>query len=141
MTLVTLIGEKLAEKNTEFIYIGPLNECRNCKLKNVCFNLKTHRRYKITKVRDKRHNCNVHVGNVVVVEVEEQPIETAIDKKHVEGSSTKIEKKNCDNIHCEFYDLCTNEAVQKDKTYKIVKIMESINCPKGYNLNKAELTE
>ena len=37
MPLVTLIGEKLAKKDFEFIYLGPINDCRNCKLKTVCF--------------------------------------------------------------------------------------------------------
>jgi uncharacterized protein (UPF0179 family) len=71
MALVTLIGEKIAEENMEFVYIGPNNDCRNCKLKNVCFNLKVGRRYKITNVRDKKHSCNVHEGPAVVVEVKQ----------------------------------------------------------------------
>ena len=71
MALVTLIGERLADKDKEFIYIGPNNECKNCKLKTVCFNLKPGKKYKITKIRDKRHNCNIHAGNAIVVEVQE----------------------------------------------------------------------
>jgi len=71
MPLVTLIGEKLAKENDEFIYLGPQNDCKNCKLKTVCFNLKQGSQYKIIKVRDKRHNCNVHEGNAAVVEVQE----------------------------------------------------------------------
>ncbi|HDM67133.1 MAG TPA: UPF0179 family protein [Thermoplasmatales archaeon] len=141
MTLVTLIGEKLAEKNLEFIYLGPLSECRNCKLKNVCFNLKPHRRYRITNVRDKRHSCNIHMGNVVAVEVEELPIEVTVEKRHTLGSIIKIEKRNCDNIECKYYELCNNEAIQKDKTYKIVKIHDTIDCPKGLKLNRAEVIE
>ena len=50
MPLVTLIGEKLAIEDAEFTYLGPQNDCRNCKLKTVCFNLKPGRRYKITTV-------------------------------------------------------------------------------------------
>jgi len=142
MPLVTLIGEKLAEKDKEFIYLGPNNECRNCKLKTVCFNLKPNRHYKITEVRNKKHNCNVFEGGVVVVEVQELPIVTTIDKKLSKGSKTKIEKKDCKSIGCPFYDLCTNKAVQKDKKYKITKIYkENIDCPMGYNLQKAELKE
>jgi uncharacterized protein (UPF0179 family) len=71
MPLVTLIGEKLANEGAEFLYLGPNNGCRNCKLKTVCFNLKTGKKYKITKIRDKRHNCNIHDENVQVVEVQE----------------------------------------------------------------------
>ena len=93
MPLVTLIGEKLANNETEFFYLGPNNECRNCKLKTVCFNLKIGRKYKITNIRDKRHNCNIHEATVVVVEVQEMPILTTIEKKLTEGSKTKINNK------------------------------------------------
>jgi uncharacterized protein (UPF0179 family) len=140
MPLVTLIGEKLAEEETEFIYLGPNNECRNCKLKTVCFNLKPGRKYKITSVRDKRHNCNVHEGNAAVVEVKEMPIITAIDKKLSEGSKIKFNNKECKNIGCVNYELCS-VILQKDKNYKIIKTYESIECPIGYDLQKAELSE
>ncbi|UCB58450.1 MAG: UPF0179 family protein [Thermoplasmatales archaeon] len=71
MPFVTLIGEKLAIEGDEFKYLGTNNGCRKCKLKTVCFNLKPGSTYKITKIRDKQHKCNVHDGNVVAVEVQE----------------------------------------------------------------------
>jgi len=142
MPLVTLIGEKLAKEENMFTYLGPNNECRNCKLKTVCFNLKPGRNYKITKVRDKRHNCNVHEGTAAVVEVQEMPILTAIDKKISQGSKAKIDNKECQNIGCINYDLCSIIInLNKDKNYKVVKIFESIECPIGYELQKAELSE
>jgi hypothetical protein len=138
--MVTLIGEKIAKENEEFTYLGPNNDCKNCKLKTVCFNLKPGRRYKIKKVRDKRHNCNVHQGTVVVVEVEEIPIITAIDKKYSEGSKLKIEKIDCDNIGCKNYYLC-KVKLQKDKKYTITKVYDDIDCPLGYTLKKVELSD
>ena len=140
MPLVTLIGEKIAEENMEFVYIGPHNDCRNCKLKTVCFNLKPGRHYKINKIRDKRHSCNLHDGLAAVVEVEELPIKTCVDKKLSKGDTVKNEGKNCNNIGCGYYDLCKIE-LQKDKKYKISKIIEEINCPAEYDLQIVELTE
>ena len=140
MPLVTLIGEKLAKEGNEFIYLGPQNDCKNCKLKTVCFNLKTNRHYKITKIRDKKHSCNVHDGSAAVIEVQELPIITAIDKKISEGTETKIEKKECKNIGCEYYELCS-VTIQKDKKYKITKTYENIKCPIGYEIQKAELLD
>ena len=140
MPLVTLIGEKIAKKDSEFVYIGPNNECRNCKLKTVCFNLKPGRRYKITNIRDKRHQCNLHDGTAAVVEVQEMPILTTIDKKLSEGSKAKIENKECRSIGCIHHDLC-DVNLHKDKSYKIGKTYETIDCPMGYDLQKAELTE
>lgn len=141
MPLVTLIGEKIAKEGTEFVYIGPNNDCRNCKLKTVCFNLKIGRNYRITKIRDKRHNCNVHEGTTLVVEVEELPIIAAIDQDLIDKKETKIEKKECQNIGCEYYQFCNNVAIQKERNYKIIKVLEKIDCPIGYELNKVELND
>jgi hypothetical protein len=140
MPLVTLIGEKLAKEGNEFVYLGPQNDCKNCKLKTVCFNLKINRHYKITKIRDKKHSCNVHDGSAAVIEVQELPILTAIDKRLSEGAETKIEKKECKNIGCEYYELCS-VTIQRDKKYKITKTYESIECPIGYEIQKAELLD
>jgi len=140
MVLVTLIGEKIAVEDAEFTYLGPQNDCRNCKLKTVCFNLKPGRRYKITNVRDKRHNCNVHEGNAAVVEVQELPIFTSVDKKTSEGESIKIDKKDCGSIGCDNYEICS-VTLLKEKKYKIAQIYEDIECPMGYELKRAEITE
>jgi uncharacterized protein len=140
MPLVTLIGEKLAKKDCEFIYTGPINECRNCKLKTVCFNLKPGRKYKITNVRDKRHNCNVHEGTAVVVEVQDLPIIITVDSKLSEGDTLKIEEKKCRSIGCGNFELC-NSPPNTNKKYKIVKIFKKIDCPLDYDLNKAEISE
>ncbi|MFW6120440.1 MAG: UPF0179 family protein [Petrotogales bacterium] len=141
MALVTLIGELLAKEDEEFVYLGPNNECRNCKLKTVCFNLRQNRRYKITKIREKQHNCDIHEGNVVVVEVSILPILTAIDKKLSEGAKTKVNKRECKNIGCDNFDICTNKAVQDEKVYTIKKVHKKIECPEGYELYKVELTD
>ena len=141
MTLVTLIGEKLAKEDEEFIYLGPNNDCRGCKLKTVCFNLKPGRRYKIIDIRDKRHSCGLHEGNAAVVEVQELPIIAAIDKELTEGKTAKIERKECKNIGCNNFELCNNLALQKDRNYKITKIYEGLDCLIGYELQKAELTD
>jgi hypothetical protein len=141
MPLVTLIGELLAQEGTEFTYLGPNNDCRNCKLKTVCFNLKPGRRYEITKIRDKQHDCTVHEGNVVVVEVTERPLVTAMSKKPVEGTAIKINQTPCKHIGCPHIELCSNIALQKGKTYKVKKVYEQLECPAGHELYRVEVTE
>jgi uncharacterized protein (UPF0179 family) len=142
MPLVTLIGEKLAKVGNEFVYLNANNDCRNCKLKTVCFNLKPGRRYKVTKIREKRHSCSVHDGVTAVVEVQEMPINAVIDKTISKDFTEKIEKKDCNNIGCTYYELCNNIALQRDKNYKITKKYDDIiDCPIGYNLQKADLTD
>ena len=52
----------------------------------------------------------------------------------------KIDNNGCRSIGCLYYELCS-VILQKDKNYKIIKIFESIDCPVGNNLQKAELSE
>lgn len=142
MAHVTLIGEKLAKKGNEFIYLGPQNDCKNCNLKTACFNLKPGRKYKITKIRENRHNCKIHEGKTAVIEVEEQPITITTPKNLKQGEEIKITKTGCIHIGCINYEFCSNPYLQKEKTYKITKIIEEkIECPKELELQKVEITD
>jgi uncharacterized protein len=141
MVLVTLVGEQLAVEGEEFTYLGSNSECRNCQLKTVCFNLKPGRSYRITKLREKSHDCNIHEGKVVVVEVEELPLTIAINKELPEGATTTVEKKACKNIGCDSYDICTNPALQNGKTYTIKKVYGKIKCPRRFELYKVDVLD
>jgi len=141
MTLVTLVGEKMAKEGMEFIYLGPHPECKNCKLKTVCFNLKKGRRYKILNVREKRHDCNVHEDGVRVVEVDELPLIAAVRKGTRKNAKIKIKSPNCAHLDCKYYELCHNPAVLEDKEYKVIKLLEPIECKEGKGLIKAELSD
>jgi uncharacterized protein (UPF0179 family) len=141
MVLVTLVGEQLAVEGEEFTYLGSNSECRNCQLKTVCFNLKPGRDYRITKLRDKYHECGIHEGKVVVVEVEELPLAVAITKELSEGTTTTIEKKDCKNIGCDSFEICINTALQNGKRYTVKKVYEKIECPRHYELYKVDVTD
>ena len=141
MVLITLIGEKLAVEGLEFTYVGSISECKNCKLKTVCFHLKPGRNYTITNIRDIKHPCNVHEGNAVIVEVSELPFIAAITEEISEGTKTTVEQQKCKNIECNFFEICTNNAFQKRKKYTIKKTFGKIECPLGHELYKVELMD
>lgn len=141
MAQVTLIGQNIAEKDLVFRYLGPLSECKDCKLKNICFNLKPYYRYRIKKVRDKRHSCSVHDGDVVVVEVERLPLLAAIEKKYSKGSKITYQSRKCDQSDCDWYGICQSNAVKDNRKYKILKINDSIDCQQGFDLQEVELKE
>jgi uncharacterized protein len=141
MVLVTLVGEQLAVEGEEFTYLGSNNECRNCQLKTVCFNLKPGRHYRITKLRDKQHDCTIHEGKVIVVEVEELPLTVTLPKDSSEGQTTTVNKQDCKNIGCDSFEICTNTALQNGRTYTIKKVYEQIKCPKNRTLYKVDLTD
>jgi len=143
MVIVTLIGEKQAKEGNEFIYIGPLSECRDCKIKQVCFNLEPGKRYVITKVRENpKHECRMHDGYARVVEVEKCEIKVVISPKNaIEGATLSIEPKPCKNIGCEFYLECNPLGVKKEDKFKVKKIIRDIKCPDGENLKEVLLQD
>ncbi len=134
MVLITLVGKKLAKVGNEFIYVGITQKCRNCKLKTVCSNLQEGRTYKIIKVRNKFHDCAIHDGGVVVVEVEKQPATANIKKEEAEATAVEYHAIKCDNISCNEYDFCN--TLLKEKEYKILEIIGDVDCPKKYKLKK-----
>jgi uncharacterized protein (UPF0179 family) len=141
MVLVTLVGEHLAVEGEEFTYLGANTECRNCQLKTVCFNLKPGRQYRITKLREKHHDCTVHEGTVIVVEVEELPLTVAITQNLAEGETAIVERQDCKNIGCESFEICTNTTQQNGKSYVVKKVYEKITCPKHHELYKVDLVD
>ncbi len=140
--MITLIGKELAHEGLEFQYLGPLLECRNCKLKNVCFNLDEGKWYRITGVRDKEHDCKVHDGGkVVTVEVEELPVPLALSAKSVvEGETLTFKPINCKEYNCEYYELCHPMGLRDGTKIKIEKVVEDIKCPKNKSLKKVLVT-
>ncbi|OYT60348.1 hypothetical protein B6U71_00955 [Euryarchaeota archaeon ex4484_178] len=139
--MITLIGKALAEEGLEFQYRGPLMECRTCKLKNVCFNLDEGKWYRITKIRDKEHDCKIHEGGkVVTVEVEEIPVPIIISAKNVvEGETITYKPVSCRDTKCEYYPLCHPIGLREGDKIKIVKVLENVECDKK-NLKKVLVT-
>lgn len=141
MVIVTLVGEDLAVEGGEFTYVGANTECRNCQLKTVCFNLKPGRTYKITKLRDKRHNCAIHDGQVVVVEVEEQPLAGMVDREVPEGVSLALKKNSCRQLSCPNIEVCNNPAIQPERSYTVQKVHGKVDCPKGSTLYRIDVKD
>lgn len=139
MVLVTLIGKKLAKVGNEIIYVGITQKCKNCKLKTVCSNLQEGRRYRITKVRNKFHECGLHDGGVVAVEVEKLPAVVNIKKEQAEATAINFRQVRCDNISCKEYDYCNSPI--KEKEYRIVKVVGDVECERGNELKKVMIDD
>ena len=140
MVAVTLIGEKLAKEGRTFLFLGPLTECRDCKLKTVCFNLEEGRTYTITSVRNVHHDCRVHEGGVRVVEVEKAPIRTTTHMRNaLEGTSLVWEDKACLNVGCQHFLLCGPKGMKPGEKYRVVKVIGYVDCPDGQQLKEVML--
>jgi uncharacterized protein (UPF0179 family) len=140
MVLVTVVGELQCRKGLEFVFGGPLAECRDCKVRNVCFHLEEGRIYRVTAARDVHHECKVHEGGVRVVEVEKVPTRTAIEKSAaVEGSLITFEESDCDWIGCENFRVCRPAGASEGMKFRVISVGEVLDCPRGRALRVAVL--
>ncbi len=143
MTNVTLVGEKHAKKGNKFIYRGSLSECRDCKVKTVCFNLEDGRKYEIKEVRQMHHPCKIHEGGVRAVEYEKQPIEYAISADAaIEKARVTLEvREPCTNRGCDYYKLCFPQGIKLASQYEIKTVSGTINCTEGKQLKEVLLVD
>lgn len=140
MVLVTVVGEHQCRKGFEFVFGGPLAECRDCKVRNVCFHLEPNRLYRVTEIREVRHECKVHEEGVRVVEVEKLPTRSALpNKTAVEGSVITFEETTCNHIGCPNYRLCKPSGASEGMRFRIVSVEEEIDCLKGRTLRAVVL--
>lgn len=138
--LVTLIGEKQTRLGTEFIYAGPLVECKDCKLKGVCFNLEIGMKYRIIGIRPSHHDCKIHEEGVRAVEVEKIPLLTAVSSKAaIEGATVSYEMRECRNLGCENYRVCRPSGAKTEDKLRIVRLGNDIACPEGLKLREVFL--
>ena len=140
--MITLIGKELAQKGVEFVYLGSVEECKNCRFKSSCVDsLELNRKYVITDVKDTEQKCPVHSQNIVIpVEIERAQIDVLTPSKNIfEGSTFTYEAPKCDE-YCEFHDLCFPEGlVENDKCIVIKNQGKHKECKKEYALNKLTL--
>ena len=132
MVLLTVIGRKLAKPDLEFVFMGPNSNCKDCKVKTICFHLETGTKYKIINARDVVHDCPQHEDNVVIVEVEEVPREAIIPKKQaMEGTTITFELPKCKERGCQQYQLCFPIGMESGLKRQVIKVAEKVVCPDG----------
>lgn len=140
MVVITLVGEMQAKKGETFVYCGPLSECRECKLKTVCFNLDVGRWYSVSSVREKHHDCKIHEGGVRVVEVEAVGIPASVPTRTaIEGTTLSFEPRQCDSISCESYRLCHPTGISGGMKYQVLQVLGDVDCEDGRPLKKVTL--
>ena len=141
--MITLIGKDLAKEGQEFIYLGPAEECENCRFKPSCLgSLEPNRKYVITEVKDNEQKCPVHAeGKVIPVEIDRAKISILTASKNIfEGSTFTYNAPECDE-NCDFHDLCFPDGlVENDKCIVLGNEgKHKEECKKGYKLNKLTL--
>ena len=135
MVLITLIGDVQARIGNRFYFMGPMTECKECRLRGVCFNLEPGSLYEVVALRDTKHDCPIHEGLVRVVEVEKKPIPAAVSHKFaIDGSTITFESKRCGNPGCENRVYCVPISIKDGTKLKITDIVGDLECPLGENI-------
>jgi hypothetical protein len=132
MVLLTVIGRKQAKAGKEFTYMGPVADCKDCKVRNICFHLERGRRYRVVEIRDRNHQCPVHEEGVSVVQVEEIPTESVIPARiAIEGSTVSYECPRCRNRGCGSWALCFPQGMEPGMKRKVAKVGDRVDCRIG----------
>jgi len=135
MVLITLIGAAQAHIGNRFYFTGPLTECKECRLRGICFNLEPGALYEVVALRDTVHDCPVHEGSVRVVEAERRPIQAAVPKKHaIDGSTVTFESRKCRNLGCEYRAYCVPVSIKDGTKLRITDVIGDLGCPEGENV-------
>ncbi len=141
MALITLLGKSQAEVGNEFYFIGPLTDCKDCRLKGVCFNLEPGSRYRVIQIRPQEHDCREYDGDsVVAVEVEKVATPAAVAKKvAIDGSMITYQDSSCENVGCPNYFLCHAVGKRDGQKYSIVGVKGDLECPRGDKMVAVDL--
>lgn len=137
---ITLVGERQAKVDREFVYRGPQPECRPCKVKAACLNQEIGRRYRIAKVREVRHECLLNEEHARVVEVVPAPPECSLSSRAaVEGAMLTYEKIICANAACPNYRTCHPIGIEPGMRIRVVEVGDELDCPLGYSIASAKV--
>jgi hypothetical protein len=141
MALITLIGKPLATSGYEFYYLGPAEECEDCKFKKVCFNLEEGAKYRVVSLRSQDHECHEFDSDTVTaVEVEKLPTTASVGKRQaLEGSKITYKNVECKNVACPNYQICHPIGKVQGTKYTVQKVNGDLDCPLGEKLVSVDL--
>lgn len=125
MAELTLVGERLAEPDTEFVYQGEAPGCAGCPYRDQCLTLTEGRRYRVTGVRENASTleCAVHAGGVRAVEVEPAPVRANVAANAAfAGNKTALEG-SCPHTDCPSHPLCEPAGADFSTEYRITDVV------------------
>lgn len=138
---LTLLPATLAEPGYRFVYRGDggFEECDGCPVRGVCYRLTPGRRYQVETVRDVEHPCGLHdEARVRVCTVQEVPLHTSLETKHLRGTAAHWSPVPCGYPECKTYKLCHPVGAPAGR-YAIAQDAGPLACPMGYDLHRVTL--
>ncbi len=142
-TKVTLIGAALAKPGLDFVYEGSTcTECEGCKVRKVCHNLQSGKKYRIVAIRSNtRHDCPVHHEAAVAIDVVEAPIVALIGADMAIANSKVRYEFSCTRTECRSYRLCRPDGIIEGDKYIVGEVIGNAPdvCERGRPLKLVEL--
>jgi uncharacterized protein (UPF0179 family) len=140
MTTITLIGTRLADPGTEFVYRGESSACEGCPYRDQCLNLTEGRRYAVTDVREggSTLDCAVHDEGVTAVEVEPAPLQANVATKGAFSGSVVSLDGPCPHTDCPSHEYCEPAGAAFDDEYRITDVLG--DPPHDYCMLDRDLT-
>ncbi len=125
MSTVTLIGTRLADPDTEFVYEGEADGCAGCPYRSQCLNLEVGTRYRVTDVRENAQTleCALHDGGVRAVEVEPVPVSANVPTKGSFAGSKATLAGPCPYVDCPSHVYCEPDGIDLEGEYRIREIL------------------
>ena len=140
MTTLTLVGTRLADPGTEFVYEGEASACEGCPYRDQCLNLTTGRRYRVTSVRESANTleCGVHREGVRAVEVEPAPVRANVATTTAYAGSKAGLEGPCPHTDCPSHELCEPDGADFETEYRIAAVLG--DPPHDYCMLDRDLT-
>jgi len=143
MSKVTLIGTRLAEVGTEFVYGGEAGGCAGCPYRNQCLNLAEGRKYRVTDIRDggQTLECAMHDTGVRAVEVEPAPIRANVAATSAYAGSRVSLEGPCPHTECPSHEFCEPDGADFNGEYRIDEVLGDPphdHCALGRDLELVE---
>ncbi|MGB9955754.1 UPF0179 family protein [Haloferax prahovense] len=125
MTSVTLVGARLTDPGTEFVYHGESSACEGCPYRRQCLNLTEGVRYRVLGVRENTQvlDCAVHDEGVRAVEVEPAPVTANVPSKGAYAGSKASLQGPCPHTECPSHEYCVPEGAEFDQEYRISDVL------------------
>jgi uncharacterized protein (UPF0179 family) len=122
---ITLLGSRLAEPGTEFVYRGESSDCAGCPYRQQCLNLEEGVRYEVSKVREGGQvlDCAVHDEGVVAVDVEPAPVKANVPSKGAYAGSKGKLAGPCPHTECPSHEYCEPAGAEFDEEYQVQEIL------------------
>ncbi len=124
MSTVTLIGDRLAETDREFVYRGEAPGCEGCPYRSQCLNLTAGKRYRITEIRENAQllECALHDRGVRAVEVEPAPVRANVSSRGAYAGSKASLEGPCPHTDCPSHEFCVPDGADFETEYRIASV-------------------